>query len=293
MACVMELREQEIYVLTGKKRAGNVKVSRAFRIHLFEPLFINNEINLNESLISFVYDKLQEENIKDRKVHLVVNHRSILSKNFLIPKTDRKKQNFIVENEMTALFNLTKEFVVDYRILGEGEYEGVTQSHCLSSAMRKSTIEGLEKFFEGLDMKISSIESSSSSFLNFMSTMQFNNHVDPFICVDASTSYIRFYIFNGDDFVMMRSLHIHVDDDYDLVSKRVLHLIELLDQSQSSITHKRVNHVYLVGFERRLNWMKQLIKDNFELDIIIPKFNGLADEDLDIRDFGNSLGVLL
>lgn len=291
MACVMELRDQEIYVLKGKKSSGNIKVSHAFRIRLFEPLFINNEINLNESLISFVYDKLQKENIKDRKVHLVVNHRSILSKDFLIPKTDRKKQAFIVDNEMTALFNLTKEFVVDYRILDEVEYEGVKQSHCLASAIRKSTIEGLEIFFEGLDMKIISIESSSNSFLNFVSTFQLNNHADPSICIDASTSYIRFYIFNGDDFMMMRSLNIHVEDEYNLVSKRVLRLLELLDQSQSSITHKRVNQVYLVGFERRLNWMQQLIKDNFELDIIIPKFNVIVNKELDIRDFGNSLGV--
>ena len=160
MACVMELRDQEIYVLKGKKSRGNIKVSHAFRIRLFEPLFINNEINLNESLISFVYDKLQNTSLNESTVHVVVNHRCVLSNDFLLTKTDRKKQAFIVDNEMTALFNLTKEFVVDYRVLDEVEYEGVKQSHCLASAIRKSTIEGLEIFFEGLDRKIISIESS-------------------------------------------------------------------------------------------------------------------------------------
>lgn len=294
MALVIEIRDRELYVLSGSGSTKNLKVHKAFRIFLKESLFTNNDVKFDDATISDIKQKLKEHQINDKKVHLVINHRIILTKDLIVPKIDKKKLEFLISNEMTTMLNLTREFVVDYRILDEIEVEGIKQYHCLSSAIRRKTVEGLEILFEGMGMKIASIQGSSNSILNFVTKTKIVDSYDPLILMDASTSYIRYFLFNRGHFSLMRSNFIHIEDDPSIISKRVLHVLDLLSQSQAGETGKPINKILLVGYEKRFSMMQQLVKTGMNIDVEIPEiFDIVSPKDQNLYDFINSLGVLV
>lgn len=294
MALVIEIRDRELYVLSGSGSAKNLKVHKAFRIFLKESLFTNNDVKFDDATISDIKQKLKEHQINDKKVHLVINHRIILTKDLIVPKIDKKKLEFLISNEMTTMLNLTREFVVDYRILDEIEVEGIKQYHCLSSAIRRKTVEGLEILFEGMGMKIVSIQGASNSILNFVNKTKIVDSYEPLILMDASTSYIRYFLFNRGHFSLMRSNFIHIDDDPSIISKRVLHVLDLLSQSQAGETGKPISKILLVGYEKRFSMMQQLVKTAMNIDVEIPEiFDIVSPKDQNLYDFINSLGVLV
>ena len=294
MACVVEIRDQELYVLVSYKSKGKTNVSRAFRIYLAEPLFKDNEMVLSQSLINQIKTTFTQHGIKENKVKIVVNHRVALTKDIVVPKTDKKKLSFMIENEMTNLFNLTRDFIVDYTLINEFEEEGITKVHALTCAIRKSTIAGLEDLFSHLGMRIESIDIAPVTFMNFLYKTEVIDSDDPIIMIDASSSYIRYYLFHERKFVLMRTLYIHIDDDHNAISKRVLHVLELMSQSQVSITGKPVERVKLLGFNKRFSMMSALSETYLRMSTTIPNiFNQISPEDNELFDYGNALGVLL
>lgn len=294
MACVVEIRDREIYVLVGTGSAKKLKVSQSLRIFLNDSMFTNHDVNFDAEMISHIKQKLDEHNINFKKIDLVINHRVILTKELTVPKTDRKKLDFMVTNEMIGMFNLTRDYIVDYTVLGETEFEGNKRVHCLTSAMRKSTIEGLELFFEELGMKINSIQSTSNSFLNFVSKLELVNVYEPVIVVDASSSYIRYYLFNHGHFMFMRSIYIHVDDDPQTITKRVYHVLELMNQSQAGDSGKPISRVLLFGFEKRFALMTKIVASGLQLDSEVPNIlDVVTPDDSNLYDFVNCMGVLV
>lgn len=294
MACVIEIRDQELYVLIGNTSRGKLDVSRAFRVYLAESIFKNNEVVFTDSVISQIATTFEKHGIKESKVKVVINHRTALTKDILVPKTDNKKMGFLVENEMTVLFNLTKDFIVDYTTIGEADNEGVPQVRALACALRKTIIRGLEDFFGQLNMKIVSIDVATISFMNFIAKTNVVDSVDPMIIIDASSSYIRYYLYNGKKFILMRTLYIHIDDDHNMISKRVLHVLELMSQSQLSITGQPVERVKLLGFEKRFGMMSALSETYLKMTASVPNiFEVVSPEDKELYDYGNAMGVLL
>ncbi len=294
MACVVEIRDQELYVMKALKSKGKMGVHRAFRIYLAEPLFKDREVVITDTVVDQIKRSFETHNIRDSKVKLVINHRVALTKDLTVPKTDKKKMAFLVENEMINLFNLTKDFIVDYTILNEVETEGVTQVKALSCALRKSTIAGLEDLFSAVGKRIDTIDVAPVSFMNFLYKTDIIDTFEPVIVIDASSSYIRYYLFYEKKFVLMRTLYIHVEDDHSVISKRVLHVLELMSQSQLSITGKPVEKVKLLGFNKRFNMMSALSETYLRMSATVPNiFNHVSPEDNELFDFGNTLGVIL
>ncbi len=294
MACVIEVRDQELYVFVGSNSRRSIKAKKFFRIYLSEPLFVNNEVVFNDSLVNQVRAILNKNGVKEKRVDVVINHRVTLTKDLVLPKTDRKKLSFMVSNEMTSVFNLTKEFVVDYRVLGTTDDEGVSKYRVLASAIRKQTVFGLELFFGDLGMKIKSMQPATSSFLQLVGGLDLLDTMDPMIIVDASRSYIRYYLFNKAEFILLRSQYIGVDDASEFVSQRVVQILELLIQSQFGITGKAIRRVQLVGFDKRFGMLSGLIEKNMGIvpsPVDLSRFLNTADSE--ILDFVNSMGVLL
>lgn len=294
MACVIEIRDQELYVMVANKSKGKISVSRAFRVYLSDSLFKNNEVVFTESVINQISSAFENHKIKDTKVQVVINHRIALTKDIIVPKTDNKKLGLIVENEMVSLFNLTKDFIVDYTVLDEVSQDGIQKIRTLTCAIRRSTLKGLENLFDALGMKITSIDVANVSFMNFVHKTNVVDTKESMIIIDASSSYIRYYLFNDKKFVLMRTLYIHVDDDHIAISKRVLHVLELMSQSQLKDTGKPVGRVKLLGFEKRFGMMSALSETYLKMSTSVPNiFESISPEDKELYDYGNTMGVLL
>lgn len=294
MACIIEVRDQELYVFVGSGTKKNLKASKFFRIYLSDPLFVNNEVVFTDSLVNQVRSILDKNGVKSKRVDVVINHRVTLTKDLVLPKTDKKKLAFMVSNEMTSLFNLTREFVVDYRVMGTTDDEGVSKYHVLASAIRKQTVFGLELFFKDLGMKIISMQPAVSSFLQIVESYNLVDSYDPTIIIDASRSYIRYYLFNKTEFILLRSQYIGVDDPSEFVSERIVQILELLSQSQFGITGKAVANVKMVGFDKRFAMIASLVEKNMGIvptHIELERYTHIASTE--ILDFVNSVGVLV
>ena len=152
----------------------------------------------------------------------------------------------------------------------------------------------LENLFSNLGMKIQTIDVAQVSFMRFMRKSNIIDTDEPLIVIDASSSYIRYYLYYEKKFVLMRTLYIHIDDDHNVISKRVLHVLELMSQSQLSITGKPVAKVKLVGFNKRFGMMSALSETYLRMTATVPNiFTNITPEDNELFDYGNTLGVLL
>ena len=160
--------------------------------------------------------------------------------------------------------------------------------------MRKTTIRGLEQFFNELGMRIKSIDTAPSSFLKIIEALNLVDTLDPITIIDASSSYIRYYLFNRKEFVLMRTLYIQLDNDPIEVSNRALHVLEILSQSQMDVTRKSLKKVRMVGFDKRFGMIAQVVEKN--LNIVAEPLNideHIKPNSFDNYDFLNSMGVLL
>lgn len=292
MACIIEVRDQELYIFKGKRNKGIMNVSKHFRIYLAQPLFDGDRVIYNDALVEQVREILNKNGVKDRYITLVLNDRIALTKDLIVPKTDKKKLDLIITNEMVALYNLSREFIVDYRVIKDSLSKTDTQIKVLASAVRRNTIAGLEMFFKELGMKIQSIDTAPSTYLKFIDNIELIESNEPTVVVDASSSYLRYYLYNNKEFMLMRTLYIDIEDEASQISTRAIHVLELLAQSQIGLTGKPIGQIKILGYHKRFTLMESLIEEKIGIVPSTPPILALVNKnDKDLYDFGNSMGV--
>lgn len=294
MKCVVEIRDKELYILVGKKTRKGIDVSKAFRIFLTDSFITHEGVQSSPELIEKIKGILKEQKVKSRHIDVVLNHRVALTKEFVLPKVDAKKLDLLATNEMIALFNLSPDYVVDYRVLEMIQEEGVQKYRILASALRLELIQELEHFFKQLKMKIDCISTAVSSFLNFVMSSGILDRDEPIVIIDASTSYLRYYLFVEKRFSIVRSVYIKEHDDMENISKRAEHLLDLMSQSQSQFNKNgtSIKTVKILGLKERFAVMRHETGENYHFQVA-DMSSILRDKSERLLDYGNSLGMLI
>lgn len=290
---VIELRETSILFVAGKASRGKIATKKVFRIDLDIPLFLQGMLVFDDVLITKVKKVMKQNKFKPAKARVILNDRITLTRDITIPNVDKKKRQFVIANEMATLFNLSKNYVIDYRDLESYNIEP-NQRRVIASAISTEVISRIEAFLKALKIRIESLETASSSFIRFNSAMNFVNSNDASIVVEVTDTYVRNYLFDHRSFTFLRSFYVQDDDTLEDVTRRIYQILDVIAQYNMGKTGRPVNHIVLLGLESRYPIIKYRYKndDSVRVDVADVKDRITPHRD-DILDYGNALGALL
>lgn len=295
MSLVFEFRNHELLVLQGKKKRGSLKISKAFRIPYELELFQNEGMEIEQGMIERVVDALKSHAIKERKVDVIINNQTILTRDFMVPKVEPKKLQVVVRSEMTALFNLSPEYIIDYRILEEEQKDGVTTLHVIASAALTKLIENIESFMKACRLQLISIDSAPSALLRTLDAA--NTIVDslPTLVLEVTEEYVRYYVYHDFSFLMLRTNKISDFNDHKEIVERIMHLTEIMSKSLIGRYGTSIQKVIIIAYE-------DIVEEVLDAFASYPKFtcelinlNSILypNEHEDIQVYSSGLGSLI
>ena len=243
MALILEIKENSFSFLDAKKKSdGSIDVKSYFDIH-FEQDPIEHE---NDALNQKIIDLLKQHKMKGSKVHVVLNNRLSLSRELLVPKIKKKRMNLIVRNELMSALNLSEDFVVDYITLSERVVDNVSFEQVMGVAVRESVIADVERWLKSMKLKIRSFQTGTSGMLRMVKYANLVESNQPLIICDICDRYARFFLYNDQEFIVMRTVN---PDPTKLEESntRIVNLIRLLSNSLYREHKLSVERVILNG----------------------------------------------
>lgn len=177
---------------------------------------------------------------------MVLNNRFTLSKEFIVPKIDRRKMGLIVKNEMQLALNLTDEYVYDYMSLSSEKGELSESERVLSFAVKLQYIKEIEAWLKKVHLKIESIQTSTSTMINMLDFTDLVENNRPVIITDMQRNYTRFYLYYKQEVFMIRTIH---PDSRELESSgaRFVNLSKLLINAIYNDHELVVDKIIMVG----------------------------------------------
>ena len=293
MELVMEIRESHLNFVYGERnRYGIIKIKDNFSVPFLEEYASTHGRDLSPIEISAINEKIRAElknrNIKEKKINLIINNRTGLTKQMEIPKVNRKKTLKLVRNELILELNINRNFIADYMVLDPSK-ENPDMRRVLALAVKTSQLEEIEIWMNDLGFRIKSIESGSTSMLSILEDLNCVSTEEPMIVVDLTRDYTRLFLFNEQRFLVLRSVYPsekHIDQ-----VGRIANLINLMSTSLYRKDGVTVEKVMLVGDELEI---ERLIKDiESSLDYDFVKFDPsskIVGAELNIISYVNCLG---
>lgn len=294
MECVVEIREHALLFLIGKYSRGKFDVSNKFRIDSEEPLIVKGDFIFNTQLLEEVKKQLKSKKLKMRKVKVIVNHRSIVTRDLIVPYVDKRKMSLIIENEMYNIYHLSRDYLVDYRTIEEQKKgRKVKQVQVIASAISSKFIQSLELFFDKNRMNIVSIETAASSIMNLIEKQKMIKNPEPSVVVELNSSYIRSFIYDNYAFQIARTVYIQ-EETSEVAVDRLVQVLDILNQSYSGKTGKNLKHVMLIGKVEYLPLLQSHYTGESQLEINLINLNHfLVRKQPELMEYASCLGVVL
>lgn len=267
MAIVLEVREHSLCFLDGKKSGTKVFVKDTFQIDSETSLIEKGIFKMSDSFKDKVLETLKNRKVKKMNVHVIVNYRIGITKELVIPKADSRKTELMVTNEMSNIFNLKKDFLIDYRNMKSLKKRTDRKQTVLATAIPTDFVMSLDRALKEINIKILSLDLAQSSFLKFVETHQFVDQPVPTIIVDLGANYIRSYLYDEYEMKLMRSFYTFEEESFKDVMDRLIKVIDLLEQSYYGQTGRTTRNIYVLGSDMYVPNIKDHYSDNPSLNI--------------------------
>lgn len=294
MATILEIREYDLCIISAKKSGSKVLVKNTFKINSSTPFIEKGKFSMSEENIKRILDSLKRNHISDRKFHVVVNYRTGITRDLLVPKMDLRKTKLIIENEMSNIYNLNKNYVIDYRHLFSGRKRIDNKIHVLVTALSHDFISSLEYGLNQCKLKIRSIDLSQSSFLKFVEAYKVVKNELPTIVVELGETYVRSYLFDTQELKMMRTIYFYDEENFETIMERLYQVVDLLDQAYFGETGRSVKELVVLGSDLYVPQIKQHYRYQDDLNVKIMDAGVFAKgKKHAATEYLSSLGVLV
>lgn len=288
MALIFEIQDETLQVIEAKsKREGRFIVDAHFTLDF------NSEEKDSSEFIKNLKRLIKEHKIKDNKVHVVFNNRLTLSKEFIVPRIERRKMNLIVKNEMQMALNLTDDYVYDYMTLSNEEVDGNISERVLAFAIKLQHVKETEKWFKKLNLKIQSIQTSTSTLINMLDFTDIVDNNRPVIITDMQRNYTRFYLYYKQEVFMIRTIHPDTRE-LDDSGSRFVNLSKLLINSIYNEHDLVVDKIILLGNYNMILDVKENHKSKLDINCELADLNlAFIKNDTDLYSSFSSIGAII
>lgn len=294
MATILEIRENALCVISARKSGNKVLVKNTFKIHSATSFIDKGKFAITEENIKSIKEAFNRYHITDRKLDIVVNYRSGITRDLVVPKMDLRKTRLIIENEMSNIYNLNKNYVIDYRDLHSSRKRTDGKLHVLVTALSQDFISSLEYGLSQCKLKIKSIDLSQSSFLKFVETYKVIEKELPTIVVELGETYVRSYLFDTHELKLMRTIYFYEEENFSTVMERLYQVVDLLDQAYFGETGRSVKELIVLGSDLYVPQIQQHYRsqEDFQVKIMDASLFAKGKKHA-ATEYLSSLGVLV
>lgn len=294
MATILEIRENALCVISARKSGNKVLVKNTFKIHSATSFIDKGKFAITEANIKSIKEAFNRYHITDRKLDVVVNYRSGITRDLVVPKMDLRKTRLIIENEMSNIYNLNKNYVIDYRDLHSSRKRTDGKLHVLVTALSQDFISSLEYGLSQCKLKIKSIDLSQSSFLKFVETYKVIEKELPTIVVELGETYVRSYLFDTHELKLMRTIYFYEEENFSTVMERLYQVVDLLDQAYFGETGRSVKELIVLGSDLYVPQIQQHYRsqEDFQVKIMDASLFAKGKKHA-ATEYLSSLGVLV
>lgn len=294
MATILEIRENTLCIINARKSGSKIYVRDTFKIYSSTSFIDKGKFSVTEENIKTIKEALKRFHIVGRHVDVVVNYRTGITRDLLIPKMDARKTRMIIENEMSSIYNLNKNYVIDYRHLHSSKRRMDRKNHVLVTALSYDFIASLEYGLSQCKLKIKSIDLSQASFVKFVETYNVIETELPTVVVELGESYIRSYLFDIKELKLMRTIYFYEEENFDTVMDRLYQVVDLLDQAYFGETGRSVKQLVVLGSDLYVPRILTHYRSQEEMDVKVMDADHFAKgKKHAATEYLSSLGVLV
>lgn len=255
---IIEIRDNSIVLIKARKRKSSIDVLN----HQIIDLPVGYKSLMTDSnLMSEVHHQIRHFYSQDRDCLLCLSITSVIYRDILTPKTNKKYLRSLVKHELINALNLSSDYLIDYAQVGEITTENVKQSKLLISAIQTNHLTEILNFFERCGLNIKKIDVSIHGLIQLNRHSQLIQPILNTVIVDVSSKQIRQFLFENGQFSYHRVTKVNLDNDLSNNYMVVLDAIEKMIQfsiAQGRI--KTVDQIQFIGFPfdyERLSLFKQ------------------------------------
>lgn len=122
---IIELRDNSIVLIKARKRKSFFEVQNHLTIDLPDGY---KSLMTDSNLMSEVHHAIRHFYSQDRDCLLCLSITSVIYRDILTPKTNKKYLKSLVKHELVNALNLSSDYLIDYAQVGEITLENVKQS---------------------------------------------------------------------------------------------------------------------------------------------------------------------
>ena len=284
MIYTIEIRDCALLFTSSKKKSGLIDVYDCFEIPLTGNKGIDGRV---------LKEALTERKINQAKVHLIINDRTALTRVLVVPSVDRKRMALIVKNELISSLNLKQDCVVDYLniesfVNTEGNFERV-----LAVGLKRSVIEQWESFLNSINIKITSVQTFTSSIIRVFNYLDLIPKTCPSLIVDICKNYTRFFLYIDGKYSVLRTVNTNEDNNQE-ANRRNINLIRLFTNSLAKQQYSELKSIKIFGEDEYVMALYESVKGNLNHEIQLVNHEGFSFPELkNSGNYLNTMGALL
>lgn len=285
---ILENRIIRFILIKGNKK--NAKIVSSTTLDLMTTELSPEEYGNPDKITAIVHSYLKELKFNKKNVSLIFNSRQVISRELQIPKIDDKADfKKIVRNEMKSNLLLSDDYIVEYALLSDVATQGDDKNLVLGYAIQSSLVNAYIDLFKKVNIKITNVYTGFESFLNLEKVSAKSGMS---LYFDVHSTYLRMYLFDGSNYIMMRNLRFYEVEDIEMYG-----LQEMIDENISKMEQYiytkdrslRLEHVYFFGNHPLL---KELVEKNKEVNIKVDYFDAAFLQDEKALEYINVYGVI-
>ena len=276
-----------IQVLQGVIKGGQLTIQNSRIIPLEAGALINGVITNEEALRTAIASVMEEDQNLFKNINLIIDSSLIMTKNIEVPKLSPKALSALAMTEFEDTAGNYEELVVDYSSI-----PGPNGQNMFCCAVEKRVLEPYVALFEGLKIKINSIDVGLSAIIKYVSgTRDYSGMTFALNIVDGNN--LISLLFENGFYIFSNRSRLMADRGTDAfaseLSTRLSSLIQFNKSEKSE--HTLVMSLYAGLDEFELNMLKTLVFDpDLKLFILPQTPNVKASFNIDDTfDFGRYL----
>lgn len=265
------LENRIIRFILVKSSKKNSKIVSSTTLDLATTQLSPEEYGNPEKITAIVHSYLKDLKYNKKNVALIFNSRQVISRELQIPKIDDKADfKKIVRNEMKSNLLLSDDYIVEYALLSDVATQGDDKNIVLGYAIQSSLVNSYIALFKKVNIKISNVYTGFESFLNLEKA---NAKSGMSLYFDVHSTYLRMYLFDGSNYIMMRNLRFYEVEDMELYGLQEI-IEENISKMEQYIYTKdrslRLEHIYFFGNHPLL---QPLVEKNKEVNNKVDYFD--------------------
>ncbi|MCC5911465.1 MAG: type IV pilus assembly protein PilM [Clostridiaceae bacterium] len=150
----IDIGNYQIKIIEGRQQLQQIKVKQAWQMNTPADSYQDGQIINLERLREVIYSHISKENIKAKNVVFTLDSTSVINREILLPPAKPKELESMLEYELHQHMPVDlKEYVVQKKIIGETEVDGIKKIKTLVTAMPKIIVENYIQLANNLYLK--------------------------------------------------------------------------------------------------------------------------------------------